>query len=362
MISSVPARLLLASLLVAATVRGQQPTAPPPVPADANGEYTLHVYPTLFQIPTLLLPQNPVFPITDTFQASDFSISVDSGPQFHPETVRRAGNDLLDIEILLDAGGDQNDFLKTFAPALGAAVGSELHPEDRITVYALDCKLLNTSPMEAAAPERVEDAVTRLLNDPRLHGDRPHSNCQSKLALWDSIAIASNKFPARPSRRVMLIVSEGDDGKSTLTFEKMTVFLRAGGVAVFGLRNSLIHDAEAPNKERLYHLGLATYPDFLATLVALDGGRIYDSLNAKPDVVLKQFLRDLRDRYILEFEAPADPHAGLHSIAIQVTHDRAIAHPAPLSAAIPDPARATDPTVLHSGTRAPVFGTKQPKQ
>lgn len=358
-----PSRLLAITLAAASLGHAQAPPAPaPPLPAADDGVYTLRVYPTLFQVPTIVLPENPAWPIKGTFTAPDFSITLDGGPPFHPTTARLEGDDALDIEILLDASGDQNTAVTSFSAALKAAATTDLHPQDTVSVFALDCAFAHTSALSGQNAAAMEVAVDNLLMISGLHGTHTRSACASKLTLWDALSTMTQKFPERPSRRVILVVSEGLDTASRLSLDDAMQYIRVGGTAVFGLRNGLIHDAQSSIRWQIRSSGLAKYEDGLAVVTGTEGGQIYDSATRPLEAVLRQFIHDLRGRYILEFEAPYDRKAGNHLIDIKIAHDRGMARSAPLTAAIPDPALADDPTVLPTGANAPTFGTQRPKE
>jgi hypothetical protein len=78
---------------------------------------------------------------------------------------------------------------------------------------------------------------------------------------------------------------------------------------------------------------------------------------------LPKFIDDLRGRYILEFMGPSGGGSGTHAIDIQIDRDSTVARPAPITAALPDPAvLAADPTVIPSGSKTVTFGTHRPKK
>jgi hypothetical protein len=89
-----------------------------PVPKDGTVP-TLHVYANLIQIPTLVLWQTRE-PIKNTIDASNFSISIDSGPWFRATHVRQEGEDPISLSILLDLSGDTAKLM----PKIGDALAS----------------------------------------------------------------------------------------------------------------------------------------------------------------------------------------------------------------------------------------------
>lgn len=349
-------------LLTAAPLMAQQPITPTEQPKDGQ-PYTLRIYPTLFQVPTLVVYDG--FPEDENkhpLTPKDFSITLDDGPVFNPEEIRLEGADPIQLIILADFSGDQNRLLKDFGSALALAATS-LRPQDRVSLYAMDCSLVTSMRDLPPDPATLQDRFASLLASPSVHGPKGKSACRNSLHLWDDTAFLSRQFQNTPSRRVLLIVSEGRDARSKITAEKARDFITFAGISVFGMRDSLAHGATREMEANLASHGLPRYQDELFTLVASEGGTIYETTGPQLAQSLPKFIDDLRNRYILEFMGPSGGGPGMHQIDIKVDRDSTSARSAPITAALPDPvALAADPTVIPSGSKTATFGTHRPKQ
>src|SRR6266576_5581605 len=110
------------------------------IAAQDAGIQTLHVYENLIQIPVLVLdplrtPLEPIAPLR-------FAISVDSGPRFRPTHVRPEGDDPISLAILLDARGPEDDLLPKIDAAIADLAPLSLQARDHVSVYALDCTMI----------------------------------------------------------------------------------------------------------------------------------------------------------------------------------------------------------------------------
>src|ERR1700677_437796 len=105
--------------------------------------HTLHVYTNLIQIPTLVLdPKREQLkkPIAE----SRFSVSIDSGPWFRATHVRQEGDDPISLSILLDVSGDSSELMSKMDTAIGSLAPDALHAKDHVSIYAIDCALVQS--------------------------------------------------------------------------------------------------------------------------------------------------------------------------------------------------------------------------
>jgi hypothetical protein len=343
--------------LFAAAAAAQQPAQPSP--------YVLHVYANLVQVPTLALTTDytPLPPIA----RQQFNIRLDDGPAFHPTQMRMEGYDPITLSILLDTSGDQHRLLEAFSPAFTSLLRTALHPQDTVSLFAVDCKLIRSATALPANATSLITAVNEALTAPGLHHDLPHSSCNHSLHLWDATATVIKTMSNAPGRKVILLLSSGIDHKSTTSFSTVRELAQAQGVTVFGLRD-LVRFVGDYGIHNLGHSASGVYlapghleEDLFIDLCESSGGLILTTSSQDLQATLQRIITMLRGRYILEFPRPEQSKAGRHSIDVTVPSRHAYIATAGVTVALPDPTLATDPSNIPSTTHSPaVLGTHRP--
>lgn len=313
---------------------------------DETPAFTLKAYASVIQIPTLVLnsDREPLLRV----DASRFPVSLDGGRKFAPAHVRPEGEDPLDITIFLDMSGSQRHLISGFAKAAGKMAAS-LHPQDRITVYALNCNLVRSARNIISEPDSVTRAIDAALSSPGLNAGYPHGACPKAPLLWDAMTWAINQMTEKPARRVMLVVSEGQVRRGA---EWQTLHRYAAGhdVALFGL-----NDEFADRYDPLGRKG-----DPFRRLCESTGGVVMYSERGDLETRLEEWVKMVRERYVLEFPRPQQLTEGTHQIQVTITGDAmAFVTPSGVGLSLPDPSSKNDPHYVPSdaGAEIPV-GTK----
>ncbi len=311
--------------------------------AQQNETVTLHVYPTLVEIPVLVLsssrePLPPVDPRT-------FSVSLNSGRQFRPMHVRREGDDPLTLAILLDQRGGDAEVLRALPGAVAALAGSSLRPKDRVLIYTFNCNLRRFSyepPMTAAW---LEQSMERAIAP---HPDTV-AGCSPAVHLWDASAYAAVQLGKLPGRRVLLVVTAGHDDGSGKTWADVKGAATTEGVTVFALSAA---------KER--RSGFAEFDNEMQAVCELSGGmRLWSSAGELP-AVMPRFIETLRERYIVDFPRPDSMQAGKIDLRITLGKRKAFIRPSGALVTIQDPAILKDPTTIPSDpARAAPVGSRR---
>jgi len=338
-----------------ATLAAQEPNDPAP----PSNLYTLHVYTNLMQFPTLVLRPDlsPMKPVP----REKFDISIDGGPLFHPTKMRIEGNDPISLAVLLDAGGEQSSVLRDFARSFPQLILGALHPQDRISMYSVDCTVMRTLKEEPAVdPALIAQGIANALAAPGLHGTKTKPACGSHLHLWDAMAMVGQELGGSPSRRVLLVVSLGRENGSKDSLSWAAEYLSSQGVAVFGLRDNPEYRRESSfmsfgggsggtgRRGGLNLPGTISDEDLFAVMCGRNGGMILDA--SMPGVAedLRHLIELLRGRYIIEYPRPEDKQAAMHSLDITIAGTNAFIRPTGGSSPIPDPAILADPNTLPS--------------
>jgi hypothetical protein len=358
----------LSRIPLLATVCLTLATAAPVVHAQDAAPYTLHVYTNLVQLPTLVLSEDRK--LLPPIKRERFAISLDQGPSFQPTQMRIEGDDPISLAVLLDVSGGHEDIVAAFAKAFPKLAPQFLHPKDRVSIYAIDCALIRSSTDIPADSDVLKAGIAAVLAAPDLHGAQQHGACASSVHLWDAVAKLSGTLGQLPGRRVLLVLSNGWDGKSTISFSEANTRAIRNSVAIFGIRDwvEYVHArqfaAQPFNRTQLTipaQVGDPVSHEDLFDLLCVGNGGITFNLSQR-DVAksLQTFVAMVRGRYILEYPRPDVAVAGLHYVTITVpgTHDfvqsTGIVYPTA------DPALLKDPSTVHTTPSPATFGPRRP--
>ena len=334
-----------------------------------GGVPTLHVYTNLIQIPTLVLWQNRE-PVRKPIDASRFSVSIDSGPWFRATHVRQEGEDPISLSILLDLSGNTTQFVPKIGAALANLAPLSLNSRDRVSVYALDCGLVESIEDAAADGGTLKNAVDAAVAPWMLRKKEKHpKSCDQPAHLWDALAQVVAKMMNAPGRRVILAVTDGQDKGSKYPSNEVTNFAQQTGTAVFGLSYAAepaITDAWVPGRRGggAYHQSgamTAVADTQFPSLCELSGGIVTTVSEWRSlQKALKDFVGMVRQRYIVEFPRPSNSTAGAHGMEVKIGKGDYLIRAAGASMPVPDPSLIKDPTTIQSGpSQAPVEGTKR---
>jgi VWFA-related protein len=357
---------LAAALILCVPIPRLPAQASPSTSAPPPDLYTLHVYANLAQVPTLVInPDGRPFP---QLTRDQFFVSLDGGTLFHPSQLRIEGDDAISLAIIIDDSGSQSHFITNIAETLSRLAPKDLHAKDHVSIYAIDCKAIQSVNDLPASPDVIRDGVISALSAETLHGDKHKPGCAKSLHLWDVLAHAVDKLSETPSRRVVLFVSLGMDTGSTISFDDVAHLAQANSTAVFGMR-----DIEEFAFQRTFRDETASglngersrthVSDRLGRLAALTGGMVFDDQHFQIEDQLHRFIVMLRGRYIVEFPRPDNGIPGSHMIAISIPSKwnyfiRWTGAGIPLA----DPSVLSDPNTVPSAPSPATFGNQRPAQ
>jgi hypothetical protein len=302
---------------------------------------TLHVYPDLVQIPTLVLGTNhqAIRPIPE----SRFFVSIDGGPKFRVTHARLEGDDPISLAILLDLSQPKANLMESIDNAIAGLAPLSLTARDKLWVYALDCQLHRSPVDDPGDPATVKQAVDSVLKSWNARGG-VQSGCPNRLNLWDSVTVVTKELRARPGLRVMLVVSDGVDGGSWNNWNLTRDYAVASSVAIFGLTGR-------PN---------VFVEDSFDSVCQLSGGML---LKASPHNLAKQlqwFMTMVRGRYIVEFPHPVSTKPSHLIMDITIAKSLTFIRPAGAAVAVDDPKILNDPmTVPPDASHAPQVGSRK---
>jgi hypothetical protein len=321
-----------------------------------GGVPTLHVYTNLIQIPTLVLGPSREF-IKRPIAENRFSVSIDEGPWFPAIHVRPEGDDPIALSILLDVNGDTAVLMPKISEALAELARSSLHPQDRISLYAMDCALMRSlagAPVDSAQVKRGADAVL----EPWTLRKRRKQSCQQSIHLWDALAVVEVETSKLSGRRVILAITDGQDRGSKHNWNELAKFAQDSGTAIFGLHYVEDRSWGGPTVTRRGGGGqfttndaaLGNVEDAWSFVTESSGGIVTTTSDTKSlGASLGQVLAMVRGRYIVEFPRPSNSTAGSHEMQVKVAKSNYMTRPSGISVPMPDAALAADPTTIQSG-------------
>ena len=313
--------------------------------------FTLKAYESLMQVPALVLDSS-MRPMRRPVDPKRFMVSLDSGKKFSPTSVRVEGSDPLELAIVLDVSGSQKRLVESF-PGAAAAFTSALRAQDHLSIYALDCgHLLKSTDRIGPDPKVVQQAMEEVLQSPRVAKRLNEGPCENRILLWNAMLSVVKELHKSPGRRSMLVVSDGVDIGSGLSWSELHGVAGVQGVALFGMndRKELTTDSGSEGANR-----------FLA-LCASTGGMVLHASAADAGGTVAQWVELLRGRYVIEFPRPQQMSSGLHSIVISIRGDpTAFVTVAGVPVTVPSAAELADPDRVHSDAGADIpVGNRRP--
>ncbi|WP_263379886.1 vWA domain-containing protein [Granulicella paludicola] len=279
------------------------------------------------EIPTLVVDHDhrPVGDLTP----GQFSISVDNHPSFAPVAIREQHNEPVALTVLIDASRDPYHDLSNLGEEIGGLTSTMFLPDDRLSIYALDCVMTRSLYNMPPTPENVRKAVASAMSQPDLHNHDKSSTCGKSVHLWDNIAAAVAALSKLPGRRVLLVVSSGHDGGSKYNWQTVQQYALDQDVAIFGIRDQRQFDADTFTPSALSvkngHTGQTISPTpetreatKLDLLCANAGGLILNALPLRRNETFAYFLFIVRHRYILTIPAEAYPQGADHTLKVTI--------------------------------------------
>ncbi len=283
---------------------------------------------TSLEIPTLVVDHNHR-PIGDLV-ADQFRVKLGDGEAFKPSAAHLEKEEPLALTLLIDASRDSFHDLGQISEDLSQLAPAVLLPTDRLSVYGVDCAMARSLYNASPEPDVVRKAITEALGFPTLHGGKSSSACGKTIHLWDDAAIAIAALAKLPGRRVLLIVSSGDDKGSKYDWQTVQKFAVDHSVAIFALRDQRQVDADNPTISSLSVTRgtgagnrITPTPDVRAAvplelLCANAGGLTLSTSPVHRKETLGYLLFMLRSRFILSIPASSYSPNGSHALKVTV--------------------------------------------
>lgn len=310
---------------------------------------TLHVYTDLVQMPTLILSQDRKG-IEPRIDERRFSIRVDSGPWFKVTHVRPEGDDPISLSILLDHSA--MDLMSGIDRQIADLAPNLLTPRDQVSLYGLGCGLNRSLHDASANSAMLLEGVDALIAPWRSATWKEQRCTQRHVGLWDALGHIAKQMEGVSRRKVILVVSDGNDQGSIRKWNELRAYVQVAGVAVFGITMPLRATSAIVARNDAY--------PFLA-LCELTGGTLMVRMPELMEKTLQRFVIMLRERYILEFPRPSNSTKGAHAVDIRIASgDKYYVRATAVTARLLDESLLKDPTTVPSDpSRAPEQGKRR---
>ncbi len=316
--------------------------------------HTLHVYVNTVQVPVLVLGPSRER-LKKPMDAGRFYIALDKGPLFQATHVRREGEDRISLAIVLDATGGSEELMRWMKTAVGGLAPKWLHEQDQVTLYATDCYMLRRVKDVPADAGKLQEAVDKVLEAAKGGCKRPH--------LWDALLHVTSDMKDAPGRKVMLVVTDGQDDGSRYTWNELRMYAQSESVTIFGLMATADWWGMRPGAGGRPGPGAKewTAENDWDMVCELTGGMLQSASESTLDKVLQQFATMLRERYIVEFPRPYQSTKGVHTLDVTITKTSDyFIRPGGVTVQLQDPKTLQDPdTVASDPAKTPQLGKRK---
>ncbi len=194
----------------------------------------------------------------------------------------------LSVALLLDISGSTAKDLKFEQESAARFIRSILRPQDRLALFAFNETVTQVTPFTASAA-RVEQALRAV-------------RAQGGTSLYDAVLLAAEELRKQPGRRVMVLITDGGDTTSTVSFHQALRVAQEAEAVIYSIVVVPIRSEagrDIGGEHTLYLLSQGT------------GGRDHTPEAASElDPVFAAIGEELRNQYVLGFYAPADAQPG----------------------------------------------------
>jgi VWFA-related protein len=229
-------------------------------------------------------------PVND-LQEIDFKV-LDDGKPVKVAKFEHVANLPLSIGLAIDTSESMRPRMAEAQKAASAFFAEVLHPGDKAFVVAFDLR-----------PELVQKWSP---NGGDLTAGLAKLRTGDSTALHDAVAFSLYNFAGVKGRRALIVLTDGRDTSSKLTFDQTLEYARRAGVPIYGIGIGIAPTAVDVrfNFGKLCNEtgGTVFYIDH-----ASDLKRIYDQIES-----------ELRSQYVLAFYPPDDAGAKFHEVTVQV--------------------------------------------
>jgi len=173
-----------------------------------------------------------------SLKQSDFKLFEDDKPQ----AIERVNIDTdlpLNIALLIDRSGTVQNQLKLEKDAAIEFLNRTLkHGKDKAVVIGFDTAVDDLSHGFTDDIEKLADPIRRIL-------------AGGSTSVFDAVYIASNQYLSKePSRRLVVLISDGDDNNSRKSLEEAMLIAQKSEVAIYAISTNLSIGSSGADRDR----------------------------------------------------------------------------------------------------------------
>jgi len=284
----IPPQKGVAFLRAVATLKGADVAPVEDVVMVNTPQFMAGVNVHLVELPTTTFRDG--HPVNDV-QESDFKV-LDDGKPVTISKFEHVSNLPLSIGLAIDTSASMQPRMAEAQKAAAAFFADVMHAGDKAFVVAFDLR-----------PEMVRSWSANVGD---LTAGLAKLRTGDSTALYDAVAFSLYNFAGVRGRRALVVVTDGRDTASKLSFEQTLEYARRAGVPVYGIGIGI-----APTSVDVrYNFGkLCNETGGTAFYIgqASDLKRIYEQIES-----------ELRSQYVLSFYPPGDAGAKWHEVTVQV--------------------------------------------
>jgi Ca-activated chloride channel family protein len=295
--------LLLAGILVAVSTAGAQTAATDAAPGSQDAPYVMKVNVKLVSVFTNVTDATGA--IVGGLTKADFAVTEDGRPQ-EIAVFERQSELPLDLVLAIDTSGSVHKDLPLEQEASRKFVHALLRGQDQISLMEFSTEVRQVVPFTNQVG-KIDRGLGNLRSGPAT-------------ALYDAIYLSSEKLAkqtvdGKPTRKVLVLVTDGGDTADTVTYAQALEQALRGEVMVYSIIDVPIA-ASAGRDTGGEHA--------LITLAEQTGGKYFYADAGGLDKAFAQVSEDLRTQYMIGYY-PSKQVPGVDFHRIRVTVPRAAA-------------------------------------
>ena len=301
-----PGPIIQPRIIYVPTQAGTRPSSPTPTPTPVNDEDTVKVVSTLVPIPVSVLDSSGR--AVTNLRLSDFQLKIDGQPAEISELARSESP--IRLAMLFDNSSSvsiASEFEKAAAIKFFRQV---IRPEkDLAALYSVS----TTTELEQSFTSEISSLTRAIELFPPAGG---------ATALLEGIILATEYLrEVQGGRRVIVIVSDGDDTKSDVTFDETIRALQVANVQVYVVKTTDFENFKRTGSRR----GNANIRQLAAErrmseISGQTGGAVYSPINEREvDEAFRQISAELSQQYILSYYPDNDTEKRGEFREIQLT-------------------------------------------
>jgi hypothetical protein len=228
--------------------------------------------------------------------------------------------------------------------AIADLAPDSLRARDRVSVYSLDCALVRSRKGGSGESASLQTAVANVLQDWRVRKQTHGRKCKQSIHLWDAIGAVATEMDDAGARKVMLVISDGDDKGSQNSWNAVRQYASFAGIAIFGMSDDWQFLGRSDR--------LRTTENLFNSLCESTGGELTSTTPGSLSKSLKAFVTTVRGRYIIEFPRSSNSTAGQHTLDVKIAKGGSyFLRPTGVTAPLMDPAVLKDPSTVSAGPK-----------